>query len=177
MMRKHTFSTLAVTALLAFGLSACGSGGKNVASGTTPGVNAPGGSATGAGSDQDKEIQFARCMRANGVNMPDPEPGGMIKMSQGPGDDPHKMEAAQQKCRKYMPNGGTPPKLSQADAAKMREFAKCMRQHGVPMEDPGSDGAVKIKMTAGSGDSGPSLDDQTAQKACQHLMPQMRGKG
>ena len=171
-MRRHTLTVAAVTALLAFGLSACGSDG---------GKNAPGGRSTATkANDQAKLIKYAQCMRANGVNMPDPEPGGGIKMEQRGGDETakQKTDAAQQKCRHLLPNGGQPPKLSPADVTKMREFAKCMRQHGIPMEDPGDDGLIRVKETAGAGGKGASrLDDRAAEQACGKLRPALGGKG
>jgi len=164
MLGKHARTALAVIPLLALGLSACGTG---------IGPNASATSTAKAASDHDKMIKFAQCMRANGVDMPDPEPGGGIKMTQkgGPGHEGEqkKFQAAQEKCRSLMPNGGRPPKLSPADVAKMREFATCMRAHGVNMEDPGDDGLIRVKETAGPGKH---VDAQVAQKACQKLMPE-----
>jgi hypothetical protein len=172
-MRRHTFTALAVVPLLAFGLSACGSGGKAAA-----------GRTTAKADGQEQALKFVHCMRAHGVDMPDPEPGGLIKMgvkksTQGGGDVAgvnKTMEAAQKACRQYLPNGGQPPKLSSADLAKMREFAKCMREHGIPMADPGDDGRITVKMTGGPGAGAKQLDDQAAQKACQHLMPKLEVK-
>ena len=169
MFRKRT---LALMPLLVRGLSACGPTAGRNASGTSTGTGTGTGTAK-ATSDHDKMIKFAQCMRANGVDVPDPEAGGGIKMTAkgGPGQDGDlkKFQAAQEKCRSLMPNGGQPPKLSPADVAKMREFAKCMRAHGVNMEDPGDDGGIRVTETGGAGKQ---LDDQSAQKACQKLMPQ-----
>ena len=163
MMRKHL---LAVVPVLIFGLAACGNGtGKNASSTTT----------AKAASDHDKMVKFAQCMRQNGVDVPDPDPGGGIKFAQRGGGDADatqkKFQAAQQKCRSFMPNGGRPPKLSPADVAQMRQFAKCMRDHGVNMEDPSDDGMIRVKETGGPGKH---FDDQAAQQACQKLMPQPR---
>jgi hypothetical protein len=58
-------------------------------------------------------LKFARCMRAHGIDMPDPtREGGGIKMTiGGPGSsiDPTRMEAAQKVCAKDGPFGGPPP--------------------------------------------------------------------
>jgi hypothetical protein len=48
-----------------------------------------------------------------------------------------------------------------------RQFAKCMRENGVDMEDPGPEGRVRIQI-------GKDLDEATvekAMKACEHLSP------
>jgi hypothetical protein len=167
-MRRHLFTALAVIPLLVFGLSACGSsGGKASTAGKITAAKANG---------RDQQLKFARCMRANGVNMPDPDPNGRLTMERkaGDGQDDAKVNAAQEKCRKLLPGGGQPPKLSAADLAKMREFAKCMREHGVAMEDPGPDGLIKVKETAGAGKG--RLDSGAAEQACQKLMPELGGQ-
>jgi hypothetical protein len=166
-MRRHTFTALAVIPLLAFGLSACGSSGKTSTAGKSTAAKQ---------SERDQQLKFVQCMRANGVNMPDPDPNGGITMERKAGDGltDAKVNAAQEKCRKLLPGGGQPPKLSSADLAKMREFAKCMREHGVAMEDPGPDGQINVKETAGA-DKG-RVDGNAAQQACQKLMPQLGGQ-
>ncbi|MCP2340351.1 hypothetical protein [Actinomadura rupiterrae] len=77
-------------------------------------------------------------------------------------------------------NGHSGDKLASQTAKKadeataMRNFAKCMREHGVDMPDPDGDGHVTMRMTGKPGaGKGPENDTgmQTAQKACQHLMP------
>ncbi|MGI8335884.1 hypothetical protein ACRYCC_38560 [Actinomadura scrupuli] len=169
-MRRHTLTAAAVTAVLAFGLSACApDGGKNPTGGRSPAARA---------AEQAKLIKYAQCMRSNGVDMPDPEPGGGLKMEQRGGDETvkQKTDAAQQKCRHLLPNGGQPPKLSPADVAKMREFAKCMRRHGVNMEDPGADGLIRVKETAGPG-STTRMNDKDAEQACAKLRPALEEKG
>lgn len=46
---------------------------------------------------------FAQCMRDQGIDMPDPDPNnpGMIKLN-GEGQDPEKLEAAQQACSEHL---------------------------------------------------------------------------
>ncbi|MCR6484236.1 hypothetical protein M8542_15545 [Amycolatopsis sp. OK19-0408] len=74
----------------------------------------------------------------------------------------------------------TPPKSGgptaadnsgKSDEDKMRDFAKCMREHGVDMPDPkpaGDGGGMAITLDGDGADKG-KID--TAQKACKHLMP------
>jgi hypothetical protein len=55
--------------------------------------------------------QFTQCMRDHGIDVPDPDPngGGGVKMSKGPGginpDDP-KFKAAEQACQDKLPGKG-----------------------------------------------------------------------
>ncbi|RSD19247.1 hypothetical protein [Amycolatopsis eburnea] len=74
----------------------------------------------------------------------------------------------------------TPPKTGgptaadnsgKSDEDKMREFAKCMREHGVDMPDPkpaGDGGGMAITL---GGDGADVSKIEAAQKACKHLMP------
>src|SRR5438552_2071506 len=58
-----------------------------------------------------------------------------------------------------------------SDEDKMRDFAKCMREHGVDMPDPkpaGDGGGMAITLGGKDGDTS-KLD--SAQQACKHLMP------
>jgi hypothetical protein len=56
-----------------------------------------------------------------------------------------------------------------ADLDKMRDFAKCMREHGINMADPQSGpdgGGVSLEVHPGEEDK-----VKAAQEACKHLMP------
>lgn len=70
-------------------------------------------------------------------------------------------------------NGGNNPTGSAQNASgqgsdedKMRAFAKCMREHGVDMPDPGANGEMKIS-------GGPGDEDKMnkANEACKSLLP------
>jgi hypothetical protein len=71
--------------------------------------------------DQDKMLQFARCMREHGVDMPDPDfSGGGAIIKGGPGDDgpgafdpdSDEFQAAQEACQSLLPGGGKGGSLS-----------------------------------------------------------------
>ncbi|MEU5876308.1 hypothetical protein [Spirillospora sp. NPDC047279] len=183
-MRRRTFATMSLIPALALTLtlSACGGGGSG--SGASP---------TAKKTDELTAMRaFAKCMRANGVNMSDPEPqgdGGMLTKVEGgakKGESPKKMEAAQAKCRHLMPNGGKPPKLSPEQVAKMRAFAKCMRENGIDMPDPSDDGLIQHKVENKPGAPGAKKESigqdpdspkfKAAHKACGHLEPARPGQ-
>ncbi|MBO2454599.1 hypothetical protein J4573_46455 [Actinomadura barringtoniae] len=187
-MRRQSFAVLALVPALALGLGACGNG-KNGATGSATAK---------AASDADKMRQYAKCMRDNGINMPDPEvdANGNIRMKMNgpakggppPADMDAKMKAAEDKCKHLQPNGGKPKKLNAQELAQMRNMAKCMREHGVNMPDPDPNGGG-IKMTkrgsAGGGpqtnsDGGGDVDPESstfkaAQKACAKYDPKGGG--
>jgi hypothetical protein len=91
---------------------------------------------TSPGSVEAAALAFARCMRSGGVpNFPDPRAGGGFLFHTGAGVDPSSpaFQAAQAKCRRFLPPGpGSGPPPSAQAVAKMLGVARCMRGHGVP---------------------------------------------
>jgi hypothetical protein len=195
---------LIVVATLA-ALSACGAtptSDRQVASlstgpadDTTPGTGDV--TATTAPSDPaEAALQFAKCMREHGIDMPDPvvqqadgSAGGETQVAIQVGGDPganrpdsKEMEAANAACQHFMADAaGTFNPPSAEDQAKMQEqalaFAKCMREHGVDMPDPqfSGDGNFGIAISSGPDDSsnsgGPPFDPNSqefkdANEAC-----------
>ena len=158
--------TLLALAAGAVGISACGS--------------SSGGGPTSDSSEQ-RALQFARCMRSHGVDIPDPKAGqgGNLQFHiGGPGANgptPTQMQSAQTACNKYAPNGGRAP--SPAQQQEMRDqalkFSRCMRAHGVDMPDPqtGPGGTSIIKRGSGPSINPSSPAFQSAQKACQGVLP------
>lgn len=113
-----------LAAILALGVAGCGSTG------------APSGTVTNAGSPTPSgpspALQFAKCMRANGVpSFPDPGSGPGPQTSQVSPQSPA-FQTAQKACQKYLPNGGQPHPVSEADRKRALAFAECMRTHGEP---------------------------------------------
>lgn len=116
--------------------------------------------------DVDREkaaLAFARCMRANGVQMPDPDANGMFEITPDQSlPAPESMEEAEAGCKKeseaLQGSMGEPPKDFQDKVLKM---ARCMREHGIDMPDPttqeGGGAAVTIDPS--------QLDDPEFQKA------------
>jgi hypothetical protein len=169
---------------LALGVAACGGGAKTGGVASLNGSDKPTATTNAGGSSDPKQaaLAFARCMRQHGIDMPDPKFDANGRVTQelkgGPGkngpDDP-KFKAAQQACQKLMPNGGRPTKPNPQEQQQMLQFARCMRQHGIDMPDPGPNGGIEVN-------GGPNTikpDDpkfKAAQQACQKLLPNA-GKG
>ncbi|GAB7050659.1 hypothetical protein JCM9534A_57850 [Catenuloplanes indicus JCM 9534] len=102
-------------------------------------------SPSGTGDDHGKRLAYAKCMRDNGVDMPDPEPPNALGVAPAeravPGEDAQAARVANEKCRHLLPNGGVPEPMSAEQRAAALEFARCMREHGVEdFPDPGADG-------------------------------------
>ncbi|WP_431876953.1 hypothetical protein [Amycolatopsis sacchari] len=133
-------------ALVLFGIAACG-GQQDPDPGQVP------------TDPHQKMLAFAKCMRENGVDMPDPEPNGDGTSMPGiRAGDAGKAEKAMAACRQYAPpNIANPddPAAQAEDAA----FAKCMREHGIDMPDPGTGGGTVAL-------DGPADKLRDALKAC-----------
>jgi hypothetical protein len=143
----------------------------------------------GPAGKQDAEkaaLEFARCMRQHGIDMPDPKISGNriaqeFKASPGSkGPDDPGFKAAQQACNKYLPNGGQPPKLNPQERQQLVAFARCMREHGIDVPDPGPNGGIVVKRSGGNGRNAPEPEDdpefKAAEQACQKYLPNA-GKG
>ena len=88
----------------------------------------------------------------------------------GAAPDREKLEAAHQKCKHLMPDGGDLPKPDPAQVESMRQFAKCMRANGVPnFPDPEPDGKIKIQSFAGVDRDDPAF--RAALEKCRQYRP------
>ncbi|RZS37755.1 hypothetical protein EV193_105313 [Herbihabitans rhizosphaerae] len=132
-------------------------------------------------SDKGDGIKFARCMRDQGINMPDPTSGGdrEFSVSLPDGVDPDKADAATKNCKQYMPNGGEPRKLDPQTVEQMRKMARCMRDNGVPdFPDPKPDGGPQVERNGNgsnsNGSGGVDPEDpkfQAAERVCAQFRP------
>lgn len=157
-MKRHI--TLVLGALLLVGLAGCSSAAD------------PTGGGAAEGSTKEAVLKYAQCMRENGVpDFQDPkfdENGEIEDLSLPKGVDEETAEGAHEKCAKYLPNGGgAPEKMNAEDLAKFQEYAKCMRENGVPeFPDPDSNGRLRV-----DGIDMTSAEYQAANEKCQHLTP------
>jgi hypothetical protein len=150
-------------AVATIALAACGSGGSG------------GGSGSSEADFREAALKHARCMREHGLDVPDPKfgPGGGVQLEmRGEGADKHKVQRAEEACRKYL-EAVRPPELSPEQEQKFREealrHARCMREHGIDFPDPtfGEGGKVQMKIEGGPGVVGPGNPRfEQAQKAC-----------
>ncbi|HKF16701.1 MAG TPA: hypothetical protein VKF14_05865 [Candidatus Dormibacteraeota bacterium] len=117
-------------------------------------------------------LKWAQCMRDHGVNVPDPGQGRPVRI-QAEAQDQQQIQDAMNACQRYQPKGGNGPgKVDQKTLDQLTKFAQCMRDHGIPMQDPkASGGGVQIT-GGGPGSVEPDSDQfQQAQQACQHYLP------
>ena len=137
-----------------------------------------------AADPEDAMLDFARCMREHGVDVPDPqtsggEEAGGVMIEVGDDIDPEEMEAANEACQPLMEDvvgNFEPPDPEELERMQeqMLEFAQCMREHGVDFPDPvfSGDGA-SVQISGGAavgpgGDADADADAMTeAQEDCQ----------
>jgi hypothetical protein len=190
-MRSNPRSTVVALGLgLAMVLAACGGPpGDRVASLSGAGATTTTRATDAAAKDpQQRALDFARCMRAHGVDMPDPEVDdqGRIKVrigAGGPGGagkrpDPKKLEAAQKACGSLIGGGDGDRQIDPAERDAMVAFARCMREHGIDMPDPTGNGLTVRRDSDGGGPDPDSEEFKAAEQACDHLLGNLRsGKG
>jgi hypothetical protein len=133
-----------------------------------------------AQTQQDKNRQamlaMAKCMRENGVDMPDPQfNGGRVMQKMDKPVNADVMRKAEKACAKYREQIKA-PEMSDSQREEFKkaalENARCMREHGIDFPDPtfDSNGGAQIRLR-GKGLNPDSPKFQAAQKACAKTMP------
>jgi hypothetical protein len=174
----------ALAVALAVVLTGCGgesdSGGVASLTDTTSTTESGDGGSTGNEKDsKEAALDFAKCMREHGVDMPDPGSGGELRLQVTPGTE-RKVQEAQQACQHFMEDAA--PRLSEEQEAVMKDalldFARCMREHGIDMPDPefGKGGIVTQKNRFGRGTDPDDPKFRAAQKACEPIMEEASKK-
>jgi hypothetical protein len=189
-MRTWKLACVIALALLALGAAGCGgeSSSDGVAaidtndggSGGSSGGAGDGGDADGA-SGEEARLEWAQCMREQGVDVGDPDENGMFQITPETGGDPSQagFSKAREEC-------GDPPGLddleppSPAEAKKMQEsllaFARCMRSEGIDIPDPTFSGNGGASVALPDPDEVKTPEFRAAQEACsKHL--QLPGRG
>ena len=124
-------------------------------------------------------LAFAKCMRDQGIDMPDPQFDGGRVTQRGPEErvSPEKMRKADEACRKHR-ESIEPPELSEEQQKEMKEgalaHAKCMREHGLEnFPDPTFDenGGAQIRIDPGTGIDPDDPKFQAAEKECRDELP------
>lgn len=182
-----TIRTAAAGLLLLTALTACtanAGGPSGVATLESAAPNAETSAEPSASLDPEAaRLAFAECMRDQGVDISDPDtapgPGGGGGFAFGTKDgDPEEFEAALDACDHFLEQAaGERREIDPEMQDRMLEFASCMREHGINMPDPNTDGGIMIQRnddgTVNNGDDtlDPSSPEfQEAQEACQPIL-------
>ena len=131
-------------------------------------------------------LNYARCMREHGVDVPDPtfESGGPVGQA-GPDEDtpPDTLRQADRACETYKPEF-EPPALSEDEQQEFNDAARansrCMREHGIEnFPDPTIDeeGRAEVMIKEDSGIDPNDPDFREAEEACKDTMPKPPSEG
>jgi len=168
---------LAIPVLL-LALAAMAACNKPSADGGVPSANgsgAPTGTPRGS-EDPNAMVNFAKCMREHGQDIPDPDPdSGQVQLgpSGGPAQGP--WEAAMQACQHFLPAGAGPDAVADPrELEQLRAYAVCMRDHGIEISDPQPNGNMTIggrvgQLTKPQRNADPAY--QGADRACKDKLP------
>jgi hypothetical protein len=124
---RRPAAALALVALIGLVGAGCSDG---------PAENGGTGTASSAGTDQpagdrDKGVKFAECVRENGVSdFPDPDASG--DYSYGVSVRPEVWTKAVEACKDLQPPGTLSSQRTPEQQKEGLEFARCMRENGVP---------------------------------------------
>lgn len=173
MRRRVTRRIPAATAavLLAAGLLAgCGGGGDDgpdiasvAESGSGSGSGGSGGE-TAAASDKSEVEQaqeFVDCLRGEGLEVEDPDPvTGELNLQALATADAGRdtLMKAFQACQDKVPQSLQDQATQAPDTEQQKEFAQCMRDNGVDMDDPGPDGFTQGSVPTGDPDFDSALE-------------------
>lgn len=199
-MRNNRICRAMVVLGLVVAAAACGSAdddgdgvaslGDGAAAGEVTDDNTGGGGEGDTGeaepSPEEAFLEYAACMRGEGIDMPDPEyvdggdgTGGIVVSRRNEGDageqeplvdpDSDEFQAAEAECSPILEAVVGEIEIDPEQQAENREqmlaFSECMREHGVDYPDPefGSDGRVTMSVEMGGQDPD---DFAAAQAAC-----------
>jgi hypothetical protein len=139
---RRALSTALLAVALAAGVSACGSSS----------TSSPASASTSNAARYQARLNLAKCLRGQGLNVPDPSPNGGPAGGEGGGVfrslqnySQSQIQTAVNACRQYVAQAFPRLNLSPAQQAQFRQefvkFAECMRAHGVDIPDPSNTGS------------------------------------
>jgi len=134
-----------------------------------------GGDEESAPSEQTREdatLDFARCMREHGIDLPDPRPGRPPQIEVDAEIPQDKLEAAGKACGHLLDDAFGPVSQEQKEAFRDSALAytRCMRRHGIDLPDPDADGFVQIDPQAMGEGQGGSPRFRKANAACEEKL-------
>jgi hypothetical protein len=187
---RRVFAACSLAGSIAVGLSACGSSGSSAAAGSAGSGGSAGTSTSSASSRYQARVKAAECLRAHGLNVPDPSPnggGGGAPGGGGPGGGGLRQllatpagKTASTACQAEISKAFAFATISPAQRQQFQQaavkFAECMRANHVNIPDPTNNGAGGFgifRSIPSSERNSPAF--QTAFKACSSNLPFRRG--
>ena len=164
-MTTRALISLSAAGAATLALAACGGDGGGGDASATPRERA-----------QEGALKFARCMREQGIDFPDPQVGenGLVRVAPGPGRGPDpndpKLRSAHEACGEHLESGGEAPDaaLTAERQEAMLAYARCMRDEGVNVPDPNPRGGLILKAGDPEAPDPRSPAFQRADEVCHH---------
>ena len=178
----RTAAVCAVAGALSIGVAACGSASSTSTASAGGTAVASSGNASAL---YQARLAFAKCMRAHGVNVPDPSANGGPAGGGGLGlrnlrSSPN-FQSANQACASLRAKAFVRPNLTPAQRAQFQQdlvkFAQCMRSHNIDIPDPTTStggGFGIFRQIPSSERNSPAF--RTAAQACSSVLPRF-GRG
>jgi hypothetical protein len=181
---RRTAATIAAGAATAvIVLTGCSSGddGPKVATAATGSATASASASPSASVDpRDKMVAFTRCLREHGVDVKDAGEDGMVTIggaAQAAGGTDKMMEA-EKACASLAPGGvGEAREPDPEMEDRMLKFARCMREHGIDLPDPGAGGDLRVQVGKDGKAAGAITPDDPKFKAAHEACQDLLGKG
>ena len=139
---RRTVAICALSVAMLTAVSACGSASSS--SGT--GGSTAAASTTSVSARYQARLSLAKCLRAHGLNVPDPSPNGGVAGGGGGGglfrslrDQPNfqsALKACAKSARGAFAFGNTSPAQRAQFQQDLVKFAECMRAHNIDIPDP-----------------------------------------
>jgi hypothetical protein len=181
---RRVLAASVLSAALGVGLTACGSSSPSTASAS---AGSGGTSTTSSSSRYQARLNLAKCLRAHGVNVPDPSPnggpagGGEGRIFRDARSNPN-LQSALQACAQYQRQANPLANASPAQRAQFQQdlvkFARCMRSHNINIPDPTTSaggGFGIFRQISSSERNSPAF--QSAVQACRTNLPFRRAAG
>jgi hypothetical protein len=147
----------------------------------------PAGSSSSPGSPTiAKDVVYADCMSAHGVDITVNSNGDFSASSSSSSPSSQQAETAETACQHLLPSSDQPSQARElSHFEQLLKYTQCMRSHGVPnFPDPVSEGngaysfgAPQAAPSNGAGGGGINPNSPTYQRAgqaCQSIMPNLR---
>ena len=187
-LRRRVLAPCALAVVGAVALSACGSSATTSTSASAAAGGGVASSSTGSSSaTYQARLNYAKCMRAHRVNVPDPSANGGPAGGAGGGGGFRALRSspnfasASTACAKYRSKAfgfaNITPAQRAAAQQELVKFAECMRSHNIDIPDPSttSGGGFGIfRSIPSSQRNSPAF--QTALKGCSSSLPRF-GRG
>lgn len=127
---------------------------------TTADTSDGAGSADAEMTDEEAALEFAQCMRDEGLDFPDPtvDADGAVSFDIQPGGATEDLTAGFDTCSELIEGASFLPQQGDINEIEdqLLEFAECMRDEGVDLDDP--DLSAGFGAAAGGGIFGPNFD-------------------